>query len=191
MLMRPRAVVLDFLQFCCLILSPVITVRMHRGRWEKAWIQQHVKWVREGAFVPGWQGRGGDDNSGGDCVGLAWGLMSSISVGNAGVSKGKGCVLLIVAGTVLIALRLCLPAWPWLPGSFKPNLGVHPCSSHRWQALCCRMRCLHMDCHASTRVGLKHVAQCSGRIVPPLHTPSCGAPSPGTGNIAVDGECRC
>ena len=106
-LMRPRAAVLYSLQFCCLILSLVITVRVCRGRWEKAWIQQHVKWVREGVFIPGWRGRGGGDNSGGDRAGLAQGLTSSISAGNAGVHKGKGCVLLIAAGSVLIALRLC------------------------------------------------------------------------------------
>ena len=90
MLMRPRAAVLDCLQFCCIILSLDITDRVRSNGWEKAWIQQHVDWVREGDFIPGWRCRGGGSNSGVDCVGLVWGLTSTVSVGNVGVSKGKG-----------------------------------------------------------------------------------------------------
>ena len=38
-----------------------------------------------------------------------------------------------------------------------------------------------MGCHAGRHVGWKYEAWHSSYIVPPLHTPSHSAPSPGTG----------
>lgn len=102
-LIRPRAAVLDFLQFHSLILSPIITMSVSRGGPEEARIQQHVKRVREGTH-PWVMILGG---SWGSSMRLMLGLVSAVPVGYVRVSKGKGCVLLIAASSALNVLRLC------------------------------------------------------------------------------------
>ena len=62
-------------------------------------------------------------------MGLVRGLTSSISVGNARVSEGKECVLLIAVGSILSVLQLCcqcgLSCWVTSNPTWVYTLAIH------------------------------------------------------------------
>ena len=107
-LIRVSATVFDFLQFCCLILSPgiiVMGVRVCRGGWEDVGICQQVERVRWGACRPVWGGRGCFPRRG--CLRLAWSPSVAVpATDDARVGKGERGMLLIAAGSVFFTLCL-------------------------------------------------------------------------------------